>query len=142
MFCKAEDTALYENGVPICLECVNARTIPKPPATDQQIRSTLLQDILEWSARIEAASSEFDEVMRQIPGDLPHPDGVQRIKNVSAKLSTARQPFCICAHCSLGEELAIPAAVVSAPRRKAALLLKQLVGKVDVRFAAQQIAQI
>lgn len=44
--------------------------------------------------------------------------------------------------CSLREELAIPAAIVSAPRRKAALLLKQLVGKVDVRFAAQQIAQV
>jgi hypothetical protein len=29
--------------------------------------------------------------MRQIPGDLPHPDRVQRIKNVSAKLSTTRQ---------------------------------------------------
>jgi len=66
-FCKAEDTALYENGIPICLTCPHARTRPKPPATDQQIRSTLLQDILELSARIDAAFSEFDEVMRQIP---------------------------------------------------------------------------
>jgi len=102
--CKAEDTALYENGVPICLKCANARINPKPPATDQQIRSTLLQDILELTARIDAASAEFDEVMRQIPSDLPHPDGVQRIKNVSAKLSTARQEL-MKAHRRLDEHL-------------------------------------
>jgi len=70
---------------------VNARTTPTHPPPDQQIRSTLLQDILELTARIDQASAEFDEVMRQIPSDLPHPDGVQRIKNASAKLSTARQ---------------------------------------------------
>jgi hypothetical protein len=89
--CKVEDAALYENGVPICLKCVNARSNAKPATTDQQVRSTLLQDILELTARIDEASAEFDEVMRQIPSDLPHPDGVQRIKNISAKLSTARQ---------------------------------------------------
>jgi len=102
--CKAEDTALNENGVPICLKCANARINPKPPATDQQIRSTLLQDILELTARIDAASAEFDEVMRQIPSDLPHPDGVLRIKNVSAKLSTARQEL-MKAHRRLDEHL-------------------------------------
>lgn len=43
---------------------------------------------------------------------------------------------------SLTEELAIPAAIVSAPRSEPALLLKQLIGKIDVRLAVQQIAQV
>ena len=102
--CKAEDTALYENGVPICLKCANARSNPKPAATDQQTRSSLLQHILELTARIDEASAEFDEVMRQIPSDLPHPDGVQRIKNISEKLSTARQEL-MKAHRRLDEHL-------------------------------------
>ena len=102
--CHIGETALYENGVPICLECANARSGCKRPATDQEIRSTLLQDILELTARIDEASAEFDEVMRKIPSDLPHPDGVQRIKSVSAKLSTARQEL-MKAHRRLDEYL-------------------------------------
>jgi len=90
-FCKADDTALYEKGVPICLKCVNARTSPKPRATDQQIRATLLQDVIELTARNERALEEFEDVAGQIPSGLPHPDGVQRIRNASAKLATARQ---------------------------------------------------
>src|ERR1700751_1992782 len=103
-FCKAGDTALYESGVPICLRCVNARTVPKPAPTDQQIRSTLLQDISELTAQIDQAYAEFEEVMRQIPSDLPYPDGVQRMKNVSAKLSPARQEL-MKAHRRLDEHL-------------------------------------
>ena len=102
--CQIRETALYDKGVPICLECANARSNCKRPPTDQQIRSTLLQDILELTARIDEASAEFDEVMRQIPSDLPHPDGVRRIKNVSAKLSTARQEL-MKAHRRLDEYL-------------------------------------
>jgi len=29
-FCKAEETELYENGVPICLQCAQRRN-PNPP---------------------------------------------------------------------------------------------------------------
>ena len=61
-----------------------------PPATEQQIRSTLLQDVIELTARTEQAAEEFETVMGQIPSGLPHPDGVQQIKNASDKLSTAR----------------------------------------------------
>ena len=70
----------------------------------QKIQDTLLQDILEWTARIDEASVEFDDVMRQIPSDLPHPDGIQRIKDVSAKLATARQEL-LKAHRRLDEYL-------------------------------------
>jgi hypothetical protein len=89
--CKTQETQLFQNGVPICLDCAGARTKPKPPATDQQIRATLLQDIIELAARNEQATEEFEAATGQIPSGLPHPDGVQRIKNASAKLATARQ---------------------------------------------------
>ena len=88
-YCKA-DTELHESGVAICPSCSEARTKRKPPATEQQIRSTLLQDVIELTARTEQAAEEFETVMGQIPSGLPHPDGVQQIKNASDKLSTAR----------------------------------------------------
>lgn len=89
--CNTQETQLYENGVPICLDCADGRTKRKPPATDQQIRATMLQDIIELTARNEQAIEEFEAATEQIPSGLPHPDGVQRIKNASAKLAIARQ---------------------------------------------------
>ena len=68
----------------------NAALSVKPPATDQQIRSVLLQDVLELTARFTEATREFEDVTGQIPSGLPHADGVQRIKNSSNKLSIAR----------------------------------------------------
>jgi hypothetical protein len=41
----------------------------------------------------EAASQNFDDVIRQVPSGLPHPDGVQRIHNASRELSSARERF-------------------------------------------------
>jgi hypothetical protein len=88
--CKAY-TQLFENGVPICLKCTSEREAQrKPPATEQQIRSTLLQDIIELTARVEEATEDFNSAM-QIPSGLPHPDGVQKIKNASNRLSIARK---------------------------------------------------
>jgi hypothetical protein len=89
-FCKTNETALYDNGVPICLVCADARTKRKPAATDQQIRGALLQNIIELTARIDEATLEFDAATRQIPSGRPHSAGVQRIKNASNKLSIAR----------------------------------------------------
>jgi hypothetical protein len=85
------DTELHETGVPVCPSCSDARTKRKPPATEEQILSTLLQDVIELTARTEQATEEFEAIMGQIPTGLPHPDGTQRIKNASAKLSIARQ---------------------------------------------------
>ena len=63
-------------------------------ATEQQIRSTLLQDVLELTARFEEASNEFEMVTAQ--------DGVQRIEKASGKLSTAREAL-LMAHRRLDE---------------------------------------
>ena len=89
-YCKAE-TKLFENGVPICLVCADLCTDPRPPATDQQIRDILLQDVVERTAQNEQAIEEFEAIAGKIPSGIPHPDGVQRIKNASAKLATTRQ---------------------------------------------------
>jgi hypothetical protein len=41
------------------------------------------------------ASQDFDEILRNIPSALPHPDGVQRIKNASHALSAARETMIV-----------------------------------------------
>jgi len=53
-------------------------------------RNALLHDILEATAQHNEARDEFEVLMSQVPSGLPHPDGVQRIKNASTKLSIAR----------------------------------------------------
>jgi hypothetical protein len=90
-FCKTRETDLHESGLPICLECSEARSKRKPPATEQQIRNDLLQDILRSTSLTSEAAREFDCVMGQFPGGLPHPHGAQRIKNASHNLSVARK---------------------------------------------------
>jgi hypothetical protein len=89
--CKIKETALYDRDVPICLECADARTKRKPPATEQDIRRTLLQDVLELTARTNEVTQEFEAVMGKVPSGLPQPDGTQRIKNASSKLTLARK---------------------------------------------------
>ena len=102
-YCKA-DTELHERGVAVCPSCLDARTKRRPPATDLQIRGTLLQDVLELTARIHEATREFEAVTGKIPSGLPHPDGVQRIKNASNRLSTARKEL-MKAHRRLNEHV-------------------------------------
>src|SRR5258706_13636084 len=82
----------------------NAALSEKPPPTEEQIRATLLQDVIELTARNERATEEIEAVTGLIHSDLPHPDGVQRIKNASNKLSTARNEL-MKAHSRLDEHL-------------------------------------
>jgi hypothetical protein len=62
---------------------------------EQQIPAALLQNVLEATARNNKATREFEEVMGQFPSGLPHPDGVQRIKNASNNLIIARKEMTI-----------------------------------------------
>lgn len=93
-YCGAE-TELYSSGVPICVKCSDERdskASKKPPVSaGQSIRKLLLDDIAMATARANRASQNFMEVMGQIPGGFPHPDGTQNIHNVSRELSTARK---------------------------------------------------
>jgi len=87
-----KDTSLYDGGVPICLECADARDANrKPPETEHRIRTLLMEALAEATARSHAAAEAFKNVMDQVPSAMPHPDGTQRIQNVSRELSDARK---------------------------------------------------
>jgi len=98
-YCKA-DTFLYERGVPICLNCTQTRGLR--PATDQEIRIVLVRRIIEATKRVNAASDVFNTVIGQSPSGLPHPDGLQRIRNASHELDVARKEM-MKAHTRLNE---------------------------------------
>jgi hypothetical protein len=103
-YCRTE-TFLHDGGVPICLECADAReTKRKPPEIGRQIRIILIQDLTAATARAYAASEEFNAVMADVPSALPHPDGTQRIHNASRELSAARKEM-MRAHARLNDYL-------------------------------------
>ena len=87
VYCGSE-TELYVNGVPVCLSCSDTAR-RKPPASQQETRNKLLQEVLEATAHHNEARADFEASM--VPDGLPHPDGIQRIKNASRRLSTARK---------------------------------------------------
>jgi hypothetical protein len=84
---------MYLGGdVPICVECSDTQGRKrKPPGTEQEIRTTLLEDLVEATRRSHEASGEFEAVTGRFPSGLPHPDGAQQIKNASNELSIARK---------------------------------------------------
>src|SRR5579872_934847 len=74
--CKGE-TEHCESGVPVCPSCL--------------VRERLSQEVLEATAKKSEAFRKFEEIMLRSPSGLPHPDGMQRIKNASNELSVARK---------------------------------------------------
>jgi hypothetical protein len=83
--CRAEIEA-DENGKPICVSCAKR----KLEATPGTIRRVLQQELTWATERAAIASAEFLAITREVPSGLPHPDGVQRIRNVSHELAFAR----------------------------------------------------
>ena len=63
----------------------------KPPTSEQNIRTRLLQEVLEATARTNQAAREFEAVVGQFPSGLPHPDGSRRIKSASLDFANARR---------------------------------------------------
>jgi hypothetical protein len=91
VYCKT-DTRLYDGGVPICLKCADERDEKrKSPEMEREVRTILMRDLVQATARANALSDEFKAVMGDVPSALPHPDGTQRIHNVSRALSAARE---------------------------------------------------
>jgi hypothetical protein len=80
--CKAE-TALHD-GTPVCLLCAN------DTPENRNLTGKLIRDLAEATLAAEAASIEFRAVMGNIPSGTPHPDGTQRIHNVSRRMKVAR----------------------------------------------------
>ena len=90
--CKTEDTELHENGVPICLDCSEVRSIKREPAAaSEQIRAILSQEFIGAMARNADALGEFEEAIDRYNPGLPSPDGALRIKNASKALTVARK---------------------------------------------------
>ena len=74
--CRAEKE-LYGDRAPLCPGC--------------SIREKLIREVLETTAHKVEAFGKFEAIMLQTPSGLPHPDGVQRIKNAANELSSARK---------------------------------------------------
>lgn len=62
----------------------------KPPPTLEKVRNQLQQELKDATERAATASAAFLAVTSQVPSGLPHPDGTQRIRNISHELAFAR----------------------------------------------------
>ena len=76
----------------------------KPPPTLEKVRNQLQQELKDATERAATASAAFLEVTSQVPSGLPHPDGTQRIRNISHELAFARTAL-MRAHSRLDEFL-------------------------------------
>ena len=83
-FCKIEETMLHEKGVPVCLKCSD------PSPERRCARITLFRALHDAVKRAETATEAFSAITSKIPSGIPHPDGVQRIRNASHELTEAR----------------------------------------------------
>ena|ERR1700676_3700204 len=83
-YCQAE-TELFDGFIPISLKCSERQTAP-----GKDIRTILVNNIVEATARVNAANQAFSVVLGQYPSGLPHPDGTQRSKSASHELDAAR----------------------------------------------------
>jgi hypothetical protein len=62
----------------------------KPPPSLEKVRNQLQQELKDATERAATASAAFLAVTSQVPSGLPHPDGTQRIRNISHELAFAR----------------------------------------------------
>jgi hypothetical protein len=83
-YCRKE-TELYDGGTPVCVACADAR------ASQPSLAATLRKELAAATERAEAANATFHALMRDIPSNVPHPDGGQRLHNASRELTVARQ---------------------------------------------------
>jgi hypothetical protein len=91
VFCESEaDLAI--DGIPLCEECSGKpESKIRTPKTVREIRAALQREILESTARADAASKELIAIMGDIPSGLPQPDGSVRIQNAAHALAAARK---------------------------------------------------
>jgi len=92
------------NSVPLCLNCAESSSVKRKPPNGDQIRTTLVGQIAEATEQVSLANQTFTDVIRKFPSGLPHPDGIQRIKNASRELEFARKQM-LKAHRRLSEFL-------------------------------------
>ena len=61
----------------------------------KRIHEILLDEFEAAKRRMNVASQIFNEVVRDIPSGLPHPDGTQRIHNAGRELADAREKLAV-----------------------------------------------
>lgn len=57
----------------------------------QAILKTLLDELATATEMARVANERFQMVIKEAPSGFPHPDGIQRIHNVSAENAKARR---------------------------------------------------
>jgi hypothetical protein len=57
----------------------------------EEVLVILRRDFTTAQTRAEIAGQHFNEIIKEVPSGLPHPDGTQRIRNASAEYATARK---------------------------------------------------
>jgi len=62
----------------------------EPLAKLEKVHNLLEQDLKAATEHAATASAAFLDVTSQVPSGLPHPDGTQRIRNISHELAFAR----------------------------------------------------
>ena len=60
-----------------------------------RIHRVLRDEFEAAKRRMNICSQKFNEVIRDIPSGLPHPDGTQRISNASRELVDAREKLAV-----------------------------------------------
>ena len=91
-YCGRE-TELYQCDVPTCVGCSAELKVPKSGVGRRNVHSLLRQDHLDAIVRLEDIVAIHRQLLQDIPGALPHPDGVQRIYSISQQLTSAKERF-------------------------------------------------
>ena len=112
--CKKQETQMYEKGVPLCIACATDKAVERAngtshksptnqkPVTEREIGANLLQGMLSAVSLNDEAANEFDHAVSQARTAAHHPDGAQRIKDASRKLSVTREEM-MAAHTRLND---------------------------------------
>ncbi len=76
---------MHDGGTPVCVDCAGA------PVPQHTIAAKLMRDATAATERAEAANAAFHALVEDIPSNVPHPDGSQRLHNASRELTIARR---------------------------------------------------
>jgi hypothetical protein len=84
--CKT-DTYLFENNVPICLNCA---ALGEAKERSNGVQNVLMDALRDATKIASIANRDFNDVIDGLPSGLPYPDGATRVNNASKEISAAR----------------------------------------------------